>query len=39
MEGRRRDEICDGIVRKLADEGLSLEIVEYLDEDVSGDSM
>ena len=39
MEGRRGDEICDGIVRELADEGLSLDITEYLDGDVSGDSV
>lgn len=38
MEGRR-DEICDGIVRELADEGLSLDIAEYLDGDESGESV
>lgn len=39
MEGRRGDEKYDGIVRELADEGLSLDIAEYLDGDVSGDDV
>lgn len=38
IEGRR-DEGCDIIVRELADEGLSLDIAEYLDGDVSGESL
>ena len=38
MEGRR-DEVCDIIVRELADEGLFLDIAEYLDGDVSGESL
>ena len=39
MDGRRGDEICDGIVCELTDEGLSLDMTEYLDGDVSGDSV
>lgn len=39
MEGRRGDEKCDGTVRELADEGLFLDVAEYLDGDVSGDSV
>lgn len=39
MNGRRDDENCDGTVRELADEGLFLDVAEYLDGDVSGDSV
>lgn len=39
MGGRRGDENCDGTVRELADEGLFLDVAEYLDGDVSGDSV
>lgn len=39
MEGRRADENGDGTVRELADEGLFLDVAEYLDGDVSGDSV
>lgn len=38
-EGNCSNEHCDGIVCELADEGLSVDDPEYLDVDVSGDSV
>lgn len=39
MEGRRSEESWDGIVFELVDEGVSLDVGEYFEGDVSGVSV